>query len=86
MSQALRKAAREGRVAEVRRLLKSARGQLNLIENTLQLMRDQIASLQTPENLTEKLDDLVRSVEAVEASAKETRAVEARAQAIGINP
>lgn len=76
--------ARLQRAAEVRRLLKSARGQLNLIENTLELMRDQIATLQSPEGLSDKLDDLVRSVEAIEASAKETRALEARAQSLGV--
>jgi len=69
--------------AEVRRLLKAARGQMNLVENTLELMRDQVASLQSPAQLSEQLDDLVRSVEAIEASAKETRALEAQARSLG---
>lgn len=72
--------ARLQRGAEVRRLLKRARGQLNLVENTLRLMRDQIATLQSPAALSEQLDALVRSVEAIEASAKETRALEAHAR------
>ncbi len=72
--------ARLLRAAEVRGLLKRARGQLNLVENTLELMRDQVASLQSPAALSEQLDELVRSVEAIEASAKETRALEAHAQ------
>ncbi len=74
--------ARLQRAADVRRLLKTSRGQLNLVENTLELMRDQVASLQSPAALSGQLDDLVRSVEAIEASAKETRALERSAQAL----
>ena len=37
--------ARLQRAVEVRGLLRTARGQLNLVENTLRLMRDQVASI-----------------------------------------
>lgn len=72
--------ARLQRALEVRGLLKSARGQLNLVENTLRLLRDQVASMDDPGHIAGQLDDLVRSVEAIEASAKETRELEARAR------
>jgi hypothetical protein len=70
--------ARLQRGLEVRGLLKSARGQLNLVENTLRLLRDQVASMDDPGHIAGQLDELVQSVEAIEASAKETRALEAR--------
>lgn len=73
--------ARLQRAVEVRQLLKRSRGQLNLVANTLELLRDQIATLQSPAALSEQLDELVRSVEAIEASAKETRALEGQARA-----
>lgn len=68
--------ARLQRGAEVGSLAQRARGQLNLVENTLRLLRDQIASLDDPSQVSGQLDELVRSVEAIEASAKETRRLE----------
>lgn len=61
--------------AAVKRQIRHARGQLLLVENTLKLLRDQVVALQTPESLGERLDDLVRSVDAIEATTRETEAI-----------
>ena len=63
------------RAAEVRRQVSQARSQLNLIDNTVRLLRDQIATMQSPEELSHRLDDLVRTVDSIEATAKETQAI-----------
>jgi hypothetical protein len=63
------------RAAEMRRKVREMRGQLNLVENTIRLLRDQIATMQSPEELTHRLDDLVRSVDAIEATKRETEAI-----------
>ena len=60
---------------EVRKQIRQARGQLNLIENTFQLLRDQILTMSSPSELSEQLDELTRSVNAIEAADKETRSL-----------
>ncbi|MEQ9501984.1 MAG: hypothetical protein RIT81_34245 [Deltaproteobacteria bacterium] len=67
--------ARLERVAEMRRRVRHARGQLQLVENTMALIRDQVATMDSPEEISGRLDDLVDSVDAIEASAKETEAL-----------
>ena len=51
------------------------RGQLNLIENTFQLLRDQILTMSSPDELSDQLDELTRSVDAIETADKETRSL-----------
>lgn len=63
------------KAAETRRRVREMRGQLSLVENTVRLLRDQIATMQSPEELTHRLDDLVRSVEAIEVTQRETEAI-----------
>jgi vacuolar-type H+-ATPase subunit I/STV1 len=67
--------ARLERVAEMRRRVRHARGQLQLVENTMALIRDQVATMDSPEEISGRLDELVDSVDAIEASAKETEAL-----------
>lgn len=56
---------------EIQNFLARARGQMNLIENSVRLLRDQILTMASPDQLGEQLDDLLTGVEAVQASAKE---------------
>ncbi|MDQ3262660.1 MAG: hypothetical protein M3Y59_03205 [Myxococcota bacterium] len=56
---------------EIQNFLARARGQMNLIENSVRLLRDQILTMASPDQLGEHLDDLLTGVEAVQASAKE---------------
>ena len=60
------------KVKEIRRYLDVARGQLDLIENTFQLIADQIVTMQSPQELSGQLDELLGGVEAIEQSAADT--------------
>ncbi len=64
---------------DIETFLARARGQLNLIENSVRLLRDQALTMTKPETLTEQLDDLVNGVEAVQQSVKEAEAIMAPA-------
>ena len=44
---------------EIRRYLDVARGQLDLIENSFQLIGDQIVTMQSPQELSGQLNDLL---------------------------
>jgi hypothetical protein len=57
---------------EIQNFLARARGQMNLIENSVRLLRDQVLTMASPDQLGEQLDDLITGVDAVQASAKET--------------
>jgi hypothetical protein len=57
---------------EIQNFLARARGQMNLIENSVRLLRDQVLTMASPDQLGEQLDDLLTGVDAVQASAKET--------------
>lgn len=63
------------KAGEVRRLVRQARGQLNLFENTFRLLRDQIVTMQSPEELSGQLAELTASVDSIAASGKETDAL-----------
>lgn len=65
-------AKRLERLGEIRRYLQVARGQLDLIENSFQLIADQIVTMQSPQELSGQLDELLDGVEAIKASAKDT--------------
>lgn len=55
--------------------VKRARGQMTLIENTVRLLRDQVLTMASPEQLNEQLDDLIVGVEAIQSSARENELV-----------
>lgn len=56
------------RVDEINRYLKIAYGQLALIENSFQLIADQIITMQSPNELSGQLNDLLDGVESVKAA------------------
>lgn len=62
-------------IGEIQSFLARARGQMNLIENTVRLLRDQVLTMASPEALGEQLSDLLTGVEAVQASARENEAL-----------
>jgi len=63
------------RVDEIRRYLKIAYGQINLIENSFQLLADQIVTMQSPNELSGQLDELMDGVESIKETAKETEQI-----------
>jgi hypothetical protein len=70
-------------IAEIQRFLARARGQMTLIENSVRLLRDQVLTMASPDQLGEQLDDLLTGVEAIQTSARET---EALVSGIGLEP
>lgn len=56
------------RIEEINRFLKTAYGQLALIENSFQLIADQIVTMQSPNELSGQLDELVDGVESIKAT------------------
>ena len=63
------------RVSEIRRYLKIAYGQINLIENSFQLLADQIVTMQSPNELSGQLDELLDGVESIKETAQETEQI-----------
>lgn len=66
---------RAEKAAQLRKQLKGARGQLHLVENTVRLLRDQVVTMESPHELARELDELASSVEAIEATGRETEAL-----------
>lgn len=66
---------RQERMREIDHYLGVARGQLDLIENTFQLIADQIVTMQSPKELSGQLDELLEGVEAIKQSARDTEAM-----------
>jgi hypothetical protein len=66
---------RQERMREIDHYLAVARGQLDLIENTFQLIADQIVTMQSPKELAGQLDELLEGVEAIKQSARDTEAM-----------
>jgi hypothetical protein len=64
-------AKRLEKLAEIRRYLAVARGQLDLIENSFQLIADQIVTMRSPQELSGQLDELLDGVEAVRETSRE---------------
>jgi hypothetical protein len=60
------------KVQEIQRYLGVARGQLDLIENSFRLLADQIVTMQSPQELSGQLDELLNGVEAIKASTADT--------------
>lgn len=66
---------RQERMHEIQNYMGVARGQLDLIENTFQLIADQIVTMQSPKELSGQLDELLEGVEAIKQSARDTEAM-----------
>ena len=60
------------KVQEIRRYLGVARGQLDLIENSFKLLADQIVTMQSPQQLSGQLDELLGGVQAIKDSTADT--------------
>ena len=60
------------KVQEIRRYLDVARGQLDLIENSFRLLADQIVTMQSPQQLSGQLDELLDGVQSIKDSAAAT--------------
>jgi len=60
------------KMKEIRHYLVLARGQLDLIENSFQLIADQIVTMQSPQELTGQLDELLDGVESIKQTAADT--------------
>jgi hypothetical protein len=69
------------KMQEIRRYLTVARGQLDLIQNSFQLIADQIVTMQSPQELSGQLDELLGGVESIRETAADT---ERMLNAIGI--
>lgn len=60
------------KMKEIHRYLRVARGQLDLIEHSFQLISDQIVTMQSPQELTGQLDELLDGVESIKQTAADT--------------
>jgi hypothetical protein len=60
------------KVHEISRYLGVARAQLDLIENSFQLIADQIVTMQSPAELSGQLDDLLDGVDSIQQTAADT--------------
>ena len=63
------------KMREIRRYLDVARGQLDLIENSFQLIADNIVTMQSPQELSGQLNELLDGVESIRQTAVETDAM-----------
>jgi len=64
--------SRKDRYLELRRNLQTARGQMDLMENTFRLLADEIVGMQNPRELGARLDELREGVAAVRDASRET--------------
>jgi hypothetical protein len=63
------------KMKEIRRYLDVARGQLDLIENSFQLIADNIVTMQSPQELSGQLNELLDGVESIRQTAAETEQI-----------
>ncbi len=66
---------RQDKVKEIHRYLMVARGQLDLIDNSFQLIADQIVTMQSPQELSGQLDELLDGVESIRQTAADTERI-----------
>jgi hypothetical protein len=64
---------RREKLQEINQVVQKAMSQMELIENTFQLLSDQIVTMRSPQELGGQLDDLIDGVEAVKSTARETQ-------------
>jgi hypothetical protein len=69
------------KAVQIRRQLRVARAQLNLIDNTLRLLRDQVMTMETPDQLSLEVEELTDAVEQIAATGRETDAIVKRLDA-----
>jgi hypothetical protein len=60
------------KMQEIQRYLTVARAQLDLIDNSFQLIADQIVTMQSPQQLSGQLDELLDGVESIRQTAVDT--------------
>jgi hypothetical protein len=63
---------RQEKMKEINRYLSVAQGQLDLIENSFQLIADQIVTMQSPQQLSTQLDELLDGVESIRQATIDT--------------
>jgi hypothetical protein len=63
---------RKEKYAEIRGYLSSARGQMELMENTFRLLADQIVTMRSPTELGGQLNDLIDGVDAIRQTTRDT--------------
>jgi len=66
---------RREKLGEIMTFVARAKNQLSLIENSFDLLADQIVTMQSPQDLDAQLDELMDGVEAVKSTARETEAL-----------
>ena len=66
---------RRDKLAEIHTFVSRARAQMELIENTFELLADQIVTMRSPRELDGQLDELIDGVDAVRTTARETEAL-----------
>jgi len=66
---------RTEKIREIRDYLGVARAQLDLIENSFQLIADQIVTMQSPAELSGQLDDLLDGVDSIQQTAIDTEKI-----------
>jgi len=66
---------RAEKVDEIRHYVSVARGQLDLISNSFQLIADQIVTMQSPQELSGQLDELLDGVEAIQETTRDTEKI-----------
>lgn len=63
------------KIKDIRNYLGVARAQLDLIENSFQLISDQIVTMQSPAELSGQLDDLLDGVDSIRQTAMDTEKI-----------
>jgi len=66
---------RKEKLEEIFQVSIKAAGQMELIENTFELLADQIVTMRSPQELGGQLDDLIDGVEAVRSTAREAQSL-----------
>jgi hypothetical protein len=66
---------RLAKLDEIKHYLQVARGQLDLIENSFQLLVEQIVTMQSPRELSGQLDELLDGVEAIRETTRDTEKI-----------
>ncbi len=66
---------RRDKLTEIKSFVRRARSQMELIENSFELLTDQIVTMRSPQELDGQLDELIDGVEAVRTTARETEAL-----------
>jgi hypothetical protein len=60
---------------DIQSFLGRARGQMSLIENSVRLLRDQVLTMQSPDQLEDQLNDLITGVDVVQSSMRDSEAI-----------